>query len=76
VSFSLSLAIVISWLLEKTIFLTAGKDMISLDVMLLIKKVELVAGTNQLTASFVGISFSKGPGEVASLFHVENLESL
>jgi hypothetical protein len=48
----------------------------SLDVMLVIKKVELVAGTQQLTAIFVEISFSKGSGELASLFHVENPESL
>jgi hypothetical protein len=48
----------------------------SLDVMLLIKIVELVSGTHQLTASFVGISFSKHSGEIASLFHVENAESL
>jgi hypothetical protein len=48
----------------------------SLDVMLLVKIVELVAGTHQLTASFVEISFSKGFGEIASLSHVENPESL
>lgn len=48
----------------------------SLDVMLLIKTVELVAGTHQLTASFVEIGFSKGSGEIASLFHVENPEPL
>jgi hypothetical protein len=46
------------------------------DVILLIKIVELVAGTHQLTASFVEISFSKGSGEIASLFHVENPELL
>jgi hypothetical protein len=40
--------------------------MMFLDVMLLIKKVELVAGTHQLRASFVEISSSKGPDEVAS----------
>jgi hypothetical protein len=48
----------------------------SLNVMLLIRKVELVAGTHHLTASFVEISFSKGPGVIASLFHDENPESL